>query len=75
MYAELGSQVHPAAVIPPSNDDNVVRYASLIQVQSTATDPAGISTLDQHSSHGYLVTTYILCWQTHFTWYCCLCVS
>ena len=46
MHAEVGSQVRPAAVMPPSNDDPV-RYTSLIHVQSRAKDPAGISTLNQ----------------------------
>ena len=47
MYAEVGSQVRPAAVMPPSNDDPV-RYTSLSHVQSTAKDPTGMSTLNQH---------------------------
>ena len=47
MYAEVGSQVRPAAVMPPSNDDPV-RYTSLSHVQSTAKDSTGISTLNQH---------------------------
>lgn len=47
MYAEVGSQVRPAAVKPPSIDDPV-RYTSLSHVQSRAKDPAGISTLNQH---------------------------
>ena len=47
MYAEVGPQVQPATVKPPSIDDPV-RYTSLIHVQSTAKDPTGMSTLNQH---------------------------
>ena len=47
MYAELGHQVRPAAVMPPSNDD-LVRYTSLSDIQNTAKDPAGMSTLNKH---------------------------
>ena len=47
MYAKLGPQVRSATVMPPSNDDPVP-YTSLSHVQSTAKDPAGMSTWDQH---------------------------
>ena len=47
MYADVGPQVRPATVKPPSNVDPV-QYTSLIHVQSTAKDPAGMCTLNQH---------------------------
>ena len=46
MYADVGPQVRPANVKPPSNVDPV-QYTSLIHVQSTAKDPAGMCTLNQ----------------------------
>ena len=46
MYADVGPQVRSATVMPPSIDEKV-QY-SLIHVQSTAKDPAGMSTLNQH---------------------------
>lgn len=48
MYAEVGPQVRPATVRPPSIDVDPVHYTSIIHVQSTAKDPAGMSTLNQH---------------------------
>ena len=55
MYAEVGSHVRPAAVMPPASDENV-RYTL---IQSRTKDPAGMSSLNQNSnsssSHEYLV--------------------
>ena len=42
MYAEVGPQVRRAAVMPPSNDNNV-QYTSLNHDQSSTKDPAGMS--------------------------------
>ena len=52
MYAELGPQLRPAAVMPPSID-GTVQYTALIHDQNTANDPAGKTSLSQHSNTSY----------------------
>ena len=44
MYAEVGPQIRPVTVMPPSND-NIVQYTSLIHDESRAEDPTGIMAL------------------------------
>ena len=61
MYAEIGPQVRSATVRPPSIDDKVP-YTSLIHVQSTVKDPAGMSTLKtalEHQLKSWVLSNYL----------------